>query len=283
MFLINKKKYLALLPLLILILFLLTFALLKTFQLSLVKHSNISLDNYLRLINDQELISSFAYSFYIASLSSIISIVLGVFLALQLFKTKNKYLIKFISFIPIIIPHLIACMLIIAVFSQTGLLSRIMYHLGFIKEANQFIPLINTDNGIGIILTYVYKELCFVTLIVLNILNTINKKEILVARMLKANNLEIFKKIVFPKIIAPLILVFIVLFAYAFSSYEVPSILASSSSKMISSLMYYYYSNIALNSKEYAMAISVVMILFLLLVTSICLLCYNKIKRRYHL
>lgn len=280
----NKKSIiLYLLPLTLLIVFIITFGIYKTWVISIKVGSNENIfSNYLKLLSDSEFLKSFIFSFKNALVSSLLSVVIGLLVALFLWSNKGKRMAKLLTYLPIITPHLVIAMLFIIIFSQTGLISRLCYYLGLIKQPDQFMQLINDENGIGIILAYVYKGFPFIAIMILLILNSINYKEIRLAKLLGANKSELFKKIIFPKVIVTMLIAFIILFIYSFSAYEIPSLLGVSAPKALPVLVYQHYSDITPGLKEYAMSINIFIIIFCLVFTLLIFIIIKIMQRKYH-
>lgn len=273
---INKKIY-YLFPFIIII-GIISFGLFRTISLSLDDHGIISLANYEKIFNDEDFKKALLYSFRTAFISTTLTLLVGIFFALRLYHSKSKIIVKIITFLPIILPHLVVAMLMIILLSQTGIISRICAYLGLIDNPSQFLELINDRNGIGVIIAYVYKEFPFVALVLYGIIITINKKELLIAQSLKANNFIIFKDIILPKILPMLLALFTILFIYSFSAYEIPSLLGYSSTKALPVYIYYNYSNIMLGTKNYAMALNVIIIIFSLCFAGVMYLIINKLQ-----
>lgn len=279
----TKKRniILALLPLTLLISLVIFFGVFKTIELSFQVNAEQSIfSNYQKLFNDQEFYNSLIFSFQTALISTLLSIVIGVGVALFLWNSKNKTVIKVLNYLPLITPHIIIAIIFIILLSQTGLISRVSYQLGFINQPSDFIPLINDNKGIGIIIAYVYKEFSFVCIILLIILNSIKVQEIRIAQSLGANSFQLFKKIIFPKIVVSLLFVFMILFIYSFSAFEIPSLLGNSSNKALPVLVYQHYTTIG--SKEYALTINLIIIVFCLIMTAMVFVIIKLVQRKYH-
>lgn len=279
MFYKNKSKLIFILPLTI-ILGIIVFGVFKTLLMSFSSSDGLTFSNYLKIIGDDEFKAAIIYSLKTALLATLLSLIIGVFFAMFLRQSKSKIITKLLNLMPIFLPHLIVAMLMIIVFSQTGLVSRLAYHLNLIEQASDFFELINDSNGIGVILAYVYKEFPFVAIVVYGIIISINERELLIAKSLKATNFQIFTKIIFPKILPMLLSLFIILFVYSFSAYEIPSILGYSQTKALPVYIYYNYSNVMLGTKNYAMALNIVVMLFSFIFVLVNGLIINKLQRK---
>ena len=280
MFWRNRERLIFILPLTI-ILGIIVFGVSKTLFMSLESEGTLSLANYIKVISDVEFKNAIIFSLKTAFIATLISLVLGLSFAMFLKRSKSKIIIKLLNVMPIFLPHLIVAMLIIVIFSQTGIISRLAYLFNFIDSSKEFIELVNDKHGIGVILVYVYKEFPFVAIVIYGIIISINEKELLIAKSLKASNFQIFSKIIFPKVLPMLLALFMVLFIYSFSAYEIPSILGTSQTKALPVYIYYNYSNVMLGTKSYAMALNFIVILISFLFALIIGLILNKIQRNH--
>ena len=69
--------------------------------------------------------------------------------------------------LPIIVPHSVAALLIYTVFAQSGILSRVLFHLGLIATPAEMPAFLFDRTGRGIILAYLWKEIPFIAMVVL--------------------------------------------------------------------------------------------------------------------
>lgn len=181
--------------------------------------------------------------------------------------------------LPIIIPHIVVVIIIFMIFSQSGIVSRILYNLGIINDSSDFIQLVSDKNGIGIILVYLWKGIPFVALTTYNILKNISNSLENVAINLGANKIQVFRYIVLPLAMPSIISSFIILFAFSFGSYEVPFLIGPSTPKALSVHAYITYSSSDLMQRPIAMGINTI----LSVVSIIILIIYNKIFEKIYI
>jgi len=219
----------------------------------------ITISNYQRVLTNFRFISSLQYTFYIALLSSILSVILGVVAAFLVHKAGkgNKLSFTFLK-IPIMIPHIVVIVMIFHIFFQTGILSRIAYNLGIVENAHAFPLLIFDRAGIGIMLVYLYKQIPFVALMVYAISRNIDSKYFQIAENLGASPFHIMTKITMP-LLAPTILSgFLFCFAFGFGAFEVPFLLGSPARHTLPILAFIEYSSPVMTDRPAAMAINVI-------------------------
>lgn len=216
----------------------------------------------------KEFLKASVYTFIIASISSIISVILGVFLAQRVAFYHSKFrFLKPLAYIIIILPYLYVVFLVLTIFRDSGFVSKIFsaFHLEY---SNKFLY-----QGFGIVLVFITKGTSFVFLYVLNILSKTNKAYFNVASTLGVGRKYAIRNIYIPVATTPIVWSGLVLFAYFIGSYEVFAFLTNSKTKTVSMLVYKYYTSSSLEDFPKALAINIM----LLITTSIAGLLYAKL------
>lgn len=221
---------------------------------------SITLQYYKEFLKSEDFLSSLKFSFYISMVSSILAIVFGVLLAYSIVQNRNnKGIIESMYKLPITVPHIVAVLLVYNILSQSGILPRVLYSMGMIKESTQFPSLIYDKKGIGIIITYSWKEIPFVAMVVYTVLNNISERLSDVALNLGANRRQVFLYIILPLIMPSIFSAFIIIFAFSFGAYEVPFLLGPTSPKALPVKAYVEYTNPNLANRPYAMVINMIL------------------------
>lgn len=237
---------------------------------------------YLEILKDSDFLSSLSYSIYISLISSIISIVLGVsvaFAILGLKKEKSALIVLYQT--PIIMPHLVAIVLVFHFLSQTGMISRLAFNLGIIDGPNDW-PLMVFDNwGIGVITVYLYKQIPFVTLTVLEVLKSANRDFAIVAHNLGANRRQVLFKVILPMILPSILSAFLIIFAFTFGAFEVPFLMGSPVISTLPVKAYEYYIGLDYNDRAYTMAMNVIITVISLCFAFIYAKVYKIVTRRW--
>ena len=281
----NKKikPYILIAPTAILVLGIMGFGIISCLYQSLgyfpyIGFNEISFDYYKEILRDTSFLKSLIFSLKTSFISTFIAVVVGVLLAYLLTKDKYSKLRSNILNLPVIMPHIVVVFFIVTIFSQSGIISRILYNLGIISDSSQFINLISDKNGIGIIMVYLYKGIPYVVLTTYNILKNINDKLEIVATNLGASRFQTFRYITLPLAMPSIISCFIILFAFSFGSYEVPFLIGPSTPKTLSVLAYNNYISSDFNQKALSMVINMILsgISFILLII------YNKIFNKVY-
>lgn len=212
---------------------------------------------YQEIFFRQELISSIGMSLYITFVSSIGAVMLGILLCTVLVmsgKTKGKtmQIVK----LPLAIPHTVVALFIIQIFSQTGLLSRTLYALGILDTPNSFPALLYTDNGIGIILAYLWKEIPFVAFFVISIMSNISTTLGETAENLGASKWRTFFDITLPLCMPAIKNAFLIIFAFTLGAYELPFLLGATVPRTLPVQAFIEYTHPDMLHRPYAMALN---------------------------
>ena len=220
---------------------------------------------------------NFAFSFYCAFISAILSVSFGTLLAYSIWQLPLRMQnIGVLSKIPLILPHIAVAFIVLMFFSKTGYISSLLFHMKAIESAGDFPSILFGGKGYGIIIAYVYKEIPFVILLVSSVLKSFDYRRILTAHMLGASRITVFFKIVFPFLLPVVNTSFIILFLYSFGAFDIPFMLGESHPGMLSIQVFNLYFKRDLVNRPSAMAILVVMFIFSL----IFIYLYTKISSK---
>ena len=221
-----------------------------------IGQTEISLAAYQEVLGDKDFFDSLLLTLYVAGVSTGVSTVLAVLAALALRRSSGR--ISAVVFqLPITIPHLVAAVGIALVVSQTGLGARLAAALGLVGEPREFPALLYDRYSIGIILTYVWKEMPFVALVVLASLRGVAGELEEVARTLGASAWQRFWYVVFPVISPGVIAASLIVFAFTFGAFEVPFLLGKTYPTILPVMAYNEYRDIDLAARPVAMAINI--------------------------
>ena len=165
--------------------------------------TDINFDAYLRVMFSEEFSGRFwsglTLSLWVAFCSTFVSAAIAIFVALLLRRTFfGKKLAVFFFQLNLPIPHLVIAVGMIMLFSQSGLVSRMLGELGLVTSPRDFPALTKDAYGIGIILAYIWKEVAFFGIIVLAILQSLGEDYEAVAQSLGANRREILREVILP-------------------------------------------------------------------------------------
>lgn len=225
-----------------------------------------TLDYYKEVLTRPDTLQSLQYSLYIAFVSALFATIIGiVFCAILVWKNMTKGGIMRVIQIPIIVPHVVVALFVVNILSQNGILARVCAQLGWISDQQQFPMLLYSENGIGVILAYLWKEIPFIVYFVIALMANINDSLGEAAINLGASKIQAFLKVTLPLCMNTILSGFLIVFVFALGAYELPFILGATKPKALPILAYIEYSKPDLLARPYAMAINGIIIIISLL------------------
>lgn len=222
-------------------------------------NEKISFDAYLAAFQNETVRAGISLTFRVAILSTLLSTIVALAISLMISRTKKfqSTLIAIAQFnIPI--PHVVAATGILLTFSQSGIVSRITNHFGITEGSSDFPIITNDPFGYGIILSYLWKEIPFLCVLILSALRgpVTNLDE--TAKTLGASYGFRLRKVILPYIFPSLLSGTIIVFAFSFGSYEVPYLLGEPYPSTVSVVAYQLYTNRDLVNRPTAMALATI-------------------------
>jgi putative spermidine/putrescine transport system permease protein len=218
----------------------------------------LTLNYYADVLDSEMFYSSVGFSIILSAIASLFSVGLGFGIAFMLSEEKEEGRIMSILRLPLLLPHFTAAFLVFLLFSQSGLASRVMENLGLITSIEEFPELIFDTHGLGISISYIWKEVPFCILFILPTLKLISKGLGEAASTLGASKLQYLLQVALPTCKPSMVSLFIILFAYNFGSFEVPFILGASYPKAVGVLGYISYVSADLSSRPFTMALNII-------------------------
>jgi len=216
---------------------------------------SISLSHFADILKDPDFLHSLALTLYISLTSTVIAAGISVMMAVFLLSlSARNRLIHFIFQVPLTVPHLVIAVAVIFMLTPTGLLSRIAVKAGLLQSSAAFPLLVNDRWGIGMILAYVWKEVPFITLMILSVLRRSGAELLEVGRTLKAARWQRFRYITLPTIFPSLGAAGLIVFAYTFGAFEVPFLLGRTYPMMLPVWAYKNYSDVDLLARPEGIA-----------------------------
>lgn len=226
-------------------------------------------------------LQAFIYSFKIAGISAVISVVIGIFMCYVIINTKKSNIINAIVKLPIIVPHVIVALMLVNVMSQNGLIARVLFHLNIIKDQSEFPLFVNDAGGMGVILAYIWKEVPFVIYFVITLMAVINSGLGEAAVNLGASRLRAFLKISLPLCLGNILSAFLIIFVYALGAYELPQILGATLPKALPVLSYIEFQKPDLRLRPYAMAYNGILTIISIFAAIVYFILLKKSSERY--
>lgn len=280
----NKlKPYLLLLPVTIILLGVMGVEVINCIAQSLgyfpqIGLTELTFDYYREVLRNTTFLKSLLFTLKTSFISASLSVILGVLLSYVLMKEKFSKFRRLILNTPIVVPHIVVVLLMFITFSQSGMVSRVLYKLNIIDTSSQFISIVSDQGGIGIIMVYLWKGIPYTTITTYNILRNMSDKLESVAINLGASKLQSFRYIILPLAMPSIISAFIMLFAFAFGSFEVPFLIGPSTPKTLAVQAYLSYSSSDLFQRPDAMVMNVT----LSLISFVLLIVYNRVFEKFY-
>ncbi|MCU0903052.1 MAG: ABC transporter permease subunit [Tabrizicola sp.] len=221
-----------------------------------------NLSAYTAILTSPGFLRSLALSLWIATASTVIAAILALASALLLRQTfPGRALISFLVQLNLTVPHLVGAIGLLYLVSQSGAFARLAYSAGLISGPQDFPALTHDPYAIGIILLYAWKELPFITLILLANLQTLGEDHEATARTLGATRWQAFRHVLLPLVLPALGAASALVFAFAFGAYEVPLVLGAHAPKALPVLAWQSYTDTDLSARPEAMAMAVIIAL----------------------
>ena len=229
----------------------------------IIGRTEISLRAYESILFSEQYAEVFwhglALTIWVSVGSTFIGAALALATALLLRRTFiGKRAAVFLYQLNLPVPHVVAAIGILFLFSQSGVLSRTGAQLGLFDFPRDFPVLVKDKYGIGIILSFVWKEVPFVGVIVLAVLQSLGVDYEDLARSLGANRWQRFRYVILPLVMPGLLSGSILVFAFTFGSYEVPAILGVRFPRTLTVTAVRFFRNPDLNARTEGMAISII-------------------------
>ena len=239
--------------------------------------TELTLDYYQALFTDGTLTASLVLSLKVAFLSALSSTVLGTALcaALLALRRGRRGALLLVR-LPILVPHTVTALFLIVLLSQSGLVARALYAGGLIDGQEDFPSPLFSSGGMGMLLAYLWKEIPFVAYFVAALMGSVRDTLGEAACNLGASPVRAFFHVTLPLSLPAIGSAFLIIFAYAFGSYEVPLLLGSTLPKALPVQAYLEYTHSNLRHRPYAMAMNG----FILLVSLLLALVYAWLLRR---
>ncbi|NJN79552.1 MAG: ABC transporter permease subunit [Anaerolineales bacterium] len=284
------SPYTSLAPALILILVMLGASLLYAIAeslgfISVINQSEVNFKAWrITLTSDSEFWVSLGFSLWVSItstiLASIFALLVAVWLSEHRAKSENpqsgaKWDTLALNW-NLAFPHLVWATALLLFLSQSGLLARWAASLGIITFTDQFPVLIRDRFGFGIILHYVTKEIPFLALIILSILQSQPIGYDVVAENLGANRWQKLRYVTIPQVLPALLAGALLVFGFIFSSYEVPALLGIGYPRALPVLALRFFLNPDLLARSEGMVISLIITIIVILVAMVSLKLADK-------
>lgn len=188
-----------------------------------------------RVYADAETWRSVGWTLYTAGLATVIASVLALVISVRLQRSAAG---RFLATLPIAVPYVATGLAALLMLSQSGLLARLAFAMGLIAQPSDFPALVYDRPGVALVLSYVWKELPFLTLTALAVLDTGGSALTDAARTLGASAKATFRRVTLPLLWRGIAPAAIAAFAYLVGQYELAVLLAPSDPLPLAVLTY---------------------------------------------
>lgn len=225
-----------------------------------------TLKYYKEVFTRPDMLDAIRYSLKTALISASFATIIGVFFcALLVMRGKKGGPIMRIIQLPVVIPHVVVALFTVNVFAQNGILARLAFAFGLIRDQQQFPQLLYHANGAGVILAYLWKEIPFIIYFVIALMENINGNLGEAAVNLGAGKWTAFRKVTLPLCRNTILSGFLIIFVFALGAYELPFLLGATLPKALPVLAYQQYTHPDLTMRPYSMALNGIIIAISLL------------------
>ncbi len=242
-------------------------------ELSLDAYTNILFSDRLR----EQFWSGLWLTLWVSFASTFLSAVIAVAAALLLRQTFwGKRLSVFLFQINLPIPHIVGAVGVLFLFSQSGFISRLLAQPGVVSSPADFPILVRDSYGVGISLACRWKEIPFIGIIVLAVLQSLGEDYENLAASLGANRWQRFRYVILPLIMPGLLSASIIVFAFVFGAYETPALLGVRYPRMLPVSAVRFFLDRDLNARAEGMALSIIITVIVVALV----IAYMTISRR---
>ncbi|MGA1180677.1 MAG: ABC transporter permease [Marivivens sp.] len=181
---------------------------------------------------------SVRYSFYVGTVSAILSVALAYPLAIWLRKPfTGSMTIGAILKAPMLVHGLVAAFLFINVIAYHGILNQAMQALGLWDEPRR---LQNDSNAIGVLILQVWKNMPFALLLLTGAVQGISDDALDAARDLGAGAWDRFRKVIAPLSISAMQAAMVIIFIGAMADFSFQVIAGPTNRQSMSQLMVFF-------------------------------------------
>ena len=235
-----------------------------------------TLAHFQHVFSDPGFYQSLWLTLYISLTSTVIAAAVSVGAAIALLSLSSRNRLAYFVFqIPLTVPHLVIAVAMIFLLAPTGFVSRAASSFGLIESSAQFPLLINDPWGIGIMATYIWKEIPFITLMILSVLRNAGGELLEAGSTLKADRWQRFRFIILPMIFPSLAAASLIVFAYTFGAFEVPYLLGRTYPMMLPVRAYRDYSDVDLMARPEGIATG----LIIAAIVAVCIVLSQALTR----
>ena len=238
---------------------------------SVIGQNEVSFSVYRATLDlNSEFWTSLSFSLWISIASTMSSSAVALALAVWLSERRGNTDTLALNW-NLAFPHLVWSVAFLLFLSQSGLFSRWAASLGLTSTTAEFPVLVRDRFGIGIILSYIGKEIPFLTIIILSVLRSQSVGYDVVAENLGASRWQRLRYVTIPQVLPALLAGDLLVFGFIFSSYEVPALLGVGYPRALPVLALRFFLDPDLRARSEGMVISLIITLIVMIVAVVSL------------
>lgn len=212
------------------------------------------------VLRDPEFHAGLALSIWVASVTTAMSVIGGVAIAVVLRPTiaRRRAMAAFLQ-LPLGLPHLAVAIATLTLAAPTGLAARIAFGLGLIAGPDELPAVLYDRYGLGIILSYTVKEVPFLAVVTTALLQRLDQGHAAVAQTLGASAWQRFRYVTWPLVAPGVGSTAMMVFAFVFSAFETPFLMGRPYPAMLSVLAQQRYMTLEHTDRPAAVAMALIM------------------------
>ena len=243
--------------------------------------TEFTIDYYIEAMSQYQLTDSIIYSLVLAAACTLFAAAGAIALSAALTRLKAGPQMKLFTLsVPLSVAHIVVVLMVVIMCGSSGMLARVLYAMGLIQDSQSIPSVIGAFTGWGIILVFMFKEIPYITLCTITLMANIGNSFSEAAASLGASPLRTFFTVTLPLCKSPIIRASLVVFAFAFGSYEIPSLLGTTNPRMIAVMAFYEFQNNDIVNRSYAMTLITMMIVITLIVAIAYFVLMNREDKR---
>lgn len=244
-----------------------------------IGRTEFTLEYYASALTRPDLASSLVFSLYLSLASSLGALVGGVALSALMVRARTGRTVRLLGIqVPLMTMHAVVALAVICLFAGAGLFPRVLHAAGIVADASSFPSVVGATSGWGIIVVYLWKEIPFVAFCAITIMMNISGTYGEAASTLGASPMRTFFGVTLPLCRGAILRAFLVVFAFAFGSYEIPFLLEPTMPKALPVLAYIEFQDPDIVNRCYAMALNGIMAL---VCSALCVVYYLVLQREH--
>lgn len=229
------------------------------------------------VISDGGFLRSMGYTLLLAAVVMIASSLIALLVVRVALRHDGPNTLTWKWFIPLGIPPIVAAIASFHLFSDTGLISRVLFKFRLIESSVQFPDLVNDAMGWSVVFTHVFLAFPFFVILFMVSARSAEARGMLdAARSLGANEHERFLKLFTPWVLRKNAAILAVWFIFVLGTYEIPLLLGNQRLRTVTVLIMDKLRGYDLSLIPTAYAMSTIYILLIVLIARIIVESINR-------